>query len=600
MATAARRFAVCCLALLAAALAGLLPVAAGADDTNWSITSFASDITVQKDGSIDVQETIKVDFATPKHGIFRDIPYLFDYDAKRNRVNEIDVVGVGNGRGGSWPYTVSDVNGYRELKIGDPNQTVTGSQAYLIHYRVRGALNAFADHDELNWNVNGSQWPVPAASVSAAVHLPAGSFQKATCFQGPTGSTQPCAFARSQDQVTYQATRALQPGEQLTVTAAFAKGAVAVPAPILQDRPRDFFGYWEVNPATVTVTLLLLLAGLGLVGYNWLVNGRDQRALDIHYADSGARPLPLFGSHTIVAEFDPPGGLRPAEMGTLLDERADTKDVTATIVDLAARGFLRIDPLVASPGGTPHDWRLTWTGPAEWRAGLKPYEAQLLTSLFEGRTSVEVSDLKGTFAGHLQEVESMLYQDANSASWFVADPRYVRLLWAGVGVVIVVAGVVLVFGLGQAFGWALPGLAVIVVGVVQFATGFGMPRRTPAGSDLLQHVLGFRLYMRTAETYRQQFAEKENLFTSLLPYAVVFGCVDRWARAFEGMATQPGQTGWYGPGGWQALALSQSLSDFNTHLGQTLAAPAPSAGGSGFGGGGFSGGGFGGGGGGSW
>ena len=596
-----KRLAFAWLALLAGAALAVLPIAAQAEDTSWSISSFAADIRVQADGSLDVQESIAAAFQTPKHGILRDIPYLFDHDAGHYRVNVVDVLGVGNGRGGSWPYSVSDVNGYREIRIGDPNRTVTGSQDYLIHYRVRGALNAFSDHDELYWNVNGSQWPVASAAVAATVHLPPGSFKDATCYQGPTGATQPCAFSRGQDQVTYDATRALQPGEQLTVVAAFARGAVQVPAPILQAKPRGFLDFWELTPATVAVTLLLLLAGLGLVGYNWLANGRDQRALDVHYVESGARPLPLFDSPTVVAEFEPPGGLRPAEVGTLLDERADTKDVTATIVDLASRGYLRIDPLLASPGGTPHDWRLTSTAPAEWRTGLKPYEAELFQSLFDGQASVELSDLKGTFAGHLHQVERLLYQDAGSAAWFVRDPRWVRLQWIAVGAGAALVGAALAFGLGFAFGWGLPGLAVLVAGVAQVGAAFGMPRRTPAGSDLLQHVLGFRLYMRTAETYRQQFAEKENLFTSLLPYAVVFGCVERWAKAFEGLGTAPAQTGWYGPGGWQALALSRSLSQFNDSLGQTLAAPAPTAGGSGSGfSGGFSGGGFGGGGGGSW
>ena len=118
---------------------------------------------------------------------------------------------------------------------------------------------------------------------------------------------------------------------------------------------------------------------------------------------------------------------------------------------------------------------------------------------------------------------------------------------------------------------------------------------------MVRRVLGFRRYIETAEVTEAKFDEQVKLFTRYLPYAIVFGCVERWAKAFEGLGTQPGQTGWYGPGGWQALALSQSLSDFNSHLGQTLAAPPPSSGGGGSGfSGGFAGGGGGGGGGGSW
>jgi hypothetical protein len=589
------------LTLLLALAAALLPLRAGADDTGWNITSFHSDIQVLADSSLDIRETIKVDFGgLDKHGIFRDIPFRYDYDSKHDRVYRIDVVSVDDGAGHPWSYTTSDQGVYREIKIGDPNRLVNGRQTYAIHYRVEGALNGFSDHDELYWNVNGSQWPVPTLATSATVQPPAGSLQQATCFEGLTQSTDLCRQSGGQDAVTFEATRPLQPGEQLTLVTALAKGAVSNPVPMLAAKPRSFLDYFEVTAVTVVVSLLLLLAGLVLVGLNWLRNGRDQVALDVHYIESSAAPRPLLNGPPVIAEFEPPGGLAPAEIGTLLDERADTKDVTATIVDLAGRGFLRIDPLPEKllQG---KDWQLTSTAGPERISQLKWYESSLFTRLFADGETVKLSDLRGHFADDLHEVEGLLYQDAAKGGWFVKDPRTTKLTWIAAGAGIVLVGAALSFVLGQLFGWGIPGLAVALVGLAQAAGAGYMPRRTPVGSQLLQHALGFRLYMRTAETYRQRFAEKENLFTAFLPYAIVFGCVERWAKAFEGLGTQPGQTGWYGPGGWQALALSQSLSDFNSHLGQTLATPPPSSGGGGSGfSGGFAGGGGGGGGGGSW
>src|ERR1700730_12711251 len=126
-------------------------------------------------------------------------------------------------------------------------------------------------------------------------------------------------------------------------------------------------------------------------------------------------------------------------------------------------------------------------------------------------------------------------------------------------------------------------------------------QRTAAGRDLLQHTLGFRLFMTTAEKYRQQFAAKAQIFTQLLPYAIVFGCVSLWAKAFDGIDTS-GSNSWYvGSGPFQAALLSSSLESMNSSISSAITYTPPSSGSSsGFGGGGSSGGGGGGGGGGSW
>ena len=110
---------------------------------------------------------------------------------------------------------------------------------------------------------------------------------------------------------------------------------------------------------------------------------------------------------------------------------------------------------------------------------------------------------------------------------------------------------------------------------------------------------GFRQYMVVAEKDRQQFAEKEHLFTDYLPYAIVFRCVDQWAKAFEGLDLKQVTSSWYaGSSSFNALYLSQSLSSFSEQVSTAIASTPGGSGSSGFGGG--AGGGGGGGGGGSW
>jgi uncharacterized membrane protein len=128
-----------------------------------------------------------------------------------------------------------------------------------------------------------------------------------------------------------------------------------------------------------------------------------------------------------------------------------------------------------------------------------------------------------------------------------------------------------------------------------------MPQRSAAGRDLMQHTLGFRLYMTTAEKYRQQFAAKAEIFTQLLPYAIVFGCVSLWAKAFDGIDTSASNSWYVGGQPFQAALLGSSLQSMNASVSSAISYTPPTSGSSsGFGGGGSSGGGGGGGGGGSW
>jgi len=169
-----------------------MAVPARAADTGWTIDQFRADIAIRPDGSLAILESIDVDFdGLQKHGIFRDIPTRYQYDDTHDRLYRLAVQSVTDASGHAVTYqvTAGDVT---EIKVGDPGRTVSGKQSYRIRYTVAGALNSFADHDELYWNVNGDRWGVPTKLAIASVTAPAGAIQRVTCFQGPTGSTESC------------------------------------------------------------------------------------------------------------------------------------------------------------------------------------------------------------------------------------------------------------------------------------------------------------------------------------------------------------------------------------------------------------------------
>jgi hypothetical protein len=593
-----------------ASLAGLVllllafPGVARADDGE-RISSYRVALEIRPDGRLDVRETIAYDFAgaADRHGILREIPVRFRYDDTRDRVYPLSGVSV-RLDGEPVPFEASDAGGYRVLKIGDPDVTVSGRHTYTIAYTARGALNSFDDHVELYWNAVGTEWTVPIDRAEATVRAPA-ALGRVACYAGESESRLPCARSTASGDRAEFAQAHLAAGEGLTTVAELPPGSVSDAAPVLEQR-RDLASGFRATPVSVggmAVAGLLGIAGAGAVLWR---RGRDRRytgqipGLAPAPGDTVAEErVPLTGAGTVAVEFTPPAGLRPGQVGTLVDERANVVDVTATIIDFAVRGHLHIAELPRTSG--PQDWELEKVAEGDFL----PYERALFRALFDGRDRVLLSDLKDTFATRLAATQDALYADVVEQGWYRRSPAATRTAGWGLGILLVLgaAGVTFLLSL---VGLGLAGLGLVAGALVFVAFAGRLPARTGAGSAMLARVRGFGEYLSVAEADRIRFEEREQVFSRYLPYAMVLGLADRWAAEFADLAVQraDGTSGlyWYtGLPGWNLGYFGQSIGSFTTTTAGTIASTPPSASGSsGFGGGGFSGGGGGGGGGGSW
>src|SRR5688572_3782006 len=389
--------------------AGSAPGTAFADE-GWDIESFDVQYDVQKDGTIEAKETIQVDFGgLQKHGIFRyfftrvpcgeELPGaqqpIHDCPSGSSREYDYSIKSVTKLDGSSWKYDVSNEAGKLTVKIGDADIFISGPQDYVIEYTVRGAMDAYDDHDELYWDASG-EWPVSMAAFTLTVTLPEGAETMAVCYEGYAGSNEQCTAAPDGRTIRYASTRELSEDEQVTIVAGWQRGIVEVGPPQLQDRPgvSDFFTFDAMEWAGLGGSAIL---GVLIVMSSWWFYGRDKAYLTIHYltSDTQEQTKPMFGGPPVVVEFLPPEDLRPAQMGVLLDERADTLDVTATIVDMAVRGYLHITELPKKGWFGGNDWKLTkMKGPD----GLSAFETKVFNGLFSLKDEVELSDLKYKFA----------------------------------------------------------------------------------------------------------------------------------------------------------------------------------------------------------
>jgi uncharacterized membrane protein len=261
-----------------------------------------------------------------------------------------------------------------------------------------------------------------------------------------------------------------------------------------------------------------------------------------------------------------------------------------------------IDEVESESRWKKNDWKLTRLRQAD--AKLKDYERELLDGLFQDGDEVQLSDLQYEFSKRMSAVQKALIDDAMAQSWFTKRPDGVALGVGCLGFVTLLVGVMVTVGLAVFTRAALVGIPMIVLGLVMMFSARFAPARTAKGSAVLRRVDGFRRFIDESEKERARFAERKNLFSEYLPYAIVFGATEKWARAFEGLAGEPPDTTyWYrSTTPFQYMVFSDAVQGFTISTSGTLTSTPPStSGSSGFsGGGGSSGGGGGGGGGGSW
>lgn len=578
------------VALMSLAFAAVLvsPSLVSADVNDFTVTSFKADETLTRNdrqGMLHVVERINVNFQDYNHGILRAIPKSYKHHSLQLKVN-----GVSSESGAPAEYSTYNSNGNTVLKIGDPDRTVTGQQEYTLDYTLRNVVTFYKDHDELYWDVNGDQWQQPFEQVSVQLHLPSGvrQHQAPLCYAGSFGSSgQACTVNVHDNLIQAETAQPLSANQTLTYVAVFDKGYF---------QPSKWYETSGEFMAMILKVALLPVLVFVFCLIRWLRSGRDKG-----------------GRQVIVPQYEAPDGLKPIEVGGLLDFKADNRDVTATIVDLAVRKYIRIieqkEKKKLHKDALTYQLELLKVDFAE----LESFEARLLRNIFTQQSPGEIITLN--------KAKSSLYDTAKVIKSEVAkrltDNGYFRQDPTKAGTVYYVAAGFLFFVVwiaGAVVGFEVI-IGVVLSVIILLVFGFLMPARTVKGVETLERVKGLKMYLEIAEKDRIQKLQSPDapyaaaagepvktveLFEKLLPYAMVLGVEKQWAGQFESLYNTPPD--WYS-GNWttfNAVYLASSLNEgIGAAVNMSFASPSSSSG-SGFGGGGFSGGGGGGGGGGGW
>ncbi|MGQ0837671.1 DUF2207 family protein [Actinokineospora sp.] len=435
-------------------------------------------------------------------------------------------------RVGDRVFTVRDAtvegNGTAEVS-GDTFTIRLGEGATTVKYTVDGAIADFGDHLQFRWQV-ASGWDTKLVFLRASLLTPKQG-RDFVCLAGPAGTERRCQSALTDSGGVLRVIQSdLDSGARVDLAADLPPGTVPVNARF--ERSAGVAGPFALTPLSGAGLGLLTLLLLGGFAALWLARGRDTKAL---VTEVGPVDV-LVGDGDRVA-FASPDGVLPGQAGTVVDERVDARDLSATVVDLAVRNYLWIAEV------TGDDWQLVRRNPAD--DALTAYERAVYRALLpEGAESVTVSTLRAT-PPDVSAVRAAVYTDAVAHGWLARGPG--RLVVVGVVLAVLGAGVTAALALTAAH--ALLGVALVIGGIALALGARLLPARTRRGSVLVQQVRGVLGYLRGARPDAVPAADRELVFSRSLPYAVALGETEQWLARYAGLdAAADGTPGlyWYG------------------------------------------------------
>ena len=491
------------------------------------------DIDVQENSDMLVDETQQIVFTS---GTFR-----FGYRAiPLDRVGEITDVQVSEiidgverpytpGSTGEYGFTTSVSDGELQITWYFP-PTGNSTHAYIIRYRVVGGLRFYEGGDQVWWKAIAPDHNFPIRSSRVTITLPEtiAQDQLIVASYGAEATT----YYGDQGQVVFEA-------QDIPVDQEF-EVRVEFPAGVVQGSPsawqESFDRQQTLGPVLSVIFgalgLMLLFGGPLAVYLLWYTRGRD-------------RPVGM------VAEYitDPPSDLPAGVVGTLVDEKADVKDIIASIVDLARQGALRMEEEKKEGFlgiGSGSDYIFHLEDPSK---ATRSYEQTLIEEIFGKRETRRLSDLRQKFYTAIPDLRKQLYQEVVTEGFFPNNPESTRRVWSGLGCAgLVVAGVIaffLVAVLGEISLWvACPGAALAAAMVGLMIVGRHMPRKTPDGAEEAAKWLAFKRYLQSIEKHGDLEAVKDK-FEEFLPYAVAFGLERRLINQFA--AVDAPAPSWWGP-----------------------------------------------------
>ena len=295
-------------------------------------------------------------------------------------------------------------------------------------------------------------------------------------------------------------------GDTLVTGVRFEHGLLALSAPGWQGAEQRVD---VLNLIFIVLALLILVGGPLLVLVLWQARGRD----------------PEVG---LVADYlsEPPSDLRPGIAGALVDEKADMRDVVATVIDLARRGYI----VIREESGDH-----IFTRTEKPLDGIRPYEKKIVDKFFGKNTERKLADLRYKFSSALPTINKAMYDELVHEKLVPVSPDKVRTNYGCWTFIAATIGFFMFFipaSLTGADTAVCLGLAFIPATIALAFAGRHMPVKTEKGALEAAKWDAFKSYLKDIERYTD-LNEATDVFEQYLPYAIAFGLQNSWINKFS-------------------------------------------------------------------
>lgn len=476
------------------------------------LSSFDTILGVQRDGSVVVVEKFAPTVPLARIPWSTSTEYPGTWTIHQPRVVNVLQVTSTDGR----PLKYSIKRGFTRLHV---DIETGGVREIRIVYAVRNEVRFHSDHDRLLWNA-GEGWRGETAKASLFVQVPpeTQSQFRAQSFLSEHGLLPVMPTEVGPDRIWFESPRSVAANDQMLADIVFPKGALAKPA-----AGKRLFWFLRAN-LIVFLPLATLLAMLIL------------RSL---------KRLPAPETMTIVPRYEPPEGMTPAEVGVLLDDELDPRDVSATLIDLAVRKYIRLERCKPDEGVEfdGKDFAIRLLRPKEDWHKLALHERTLLFHTFYGGEWTKLSSLRLRFYPVVPLIGRDVLQLLRRKGMYRSEPDHAQSVRVTMlALFLAAAFLIQLAGLYSfASSWLLSALAIGISTGIVYYFGRAITSKTIRGLKTYQKVLGFQEFLDTVEGDRLERMPSE-MFEKWIPYAMALGVERHWAGNFQGVSI--GQPEW--------------------------------------------------------
>ena len=545
---------------------------------DYYISAYDIQIDVTEDNVLNVTEHITSYFNIYSHGIFRYIPvsnYVEredgSYGIVRAKIKKVRV---------SDPFDSYTEDGNYVLQIGNADVEIIGAKDYTISYSYVMGRDIGDGFDELYYNLIGTGWETNIENVTFTINMPKEFDESKLGFSagyyGTSGVTD-IEYSVNGNQISGRLTEALAPRQAFTVRL---------------ELPEDYFYFnYAVFYAQLALIILIPAGGLIAVIVIWKKYGKDKKVIKI-------------------VEFYPPEGMSSLEVAYWYKGAAIETDVIPLMIELANEGYINIRQIEKKKLFGKPDFMIERIRDYDGSDECKRIFFHGLFRYGNAKYTMK-KDLEEKFYTYVNRILAIVNTDENRKKVYSAKSLAMRVLGWFLSILSGAASVFITTLIIDGYEKYFAAIIGVVIALCAFGFSFFIRKRTDRGHEILQKIVGFRMFLEEAEKERLETLVDENpsYYYDILPYAYVLGVSDAWTKNFEGIVMQPPT--WYA--GTTTFDRMVFWHFMNTTMRSATAAMISSpqassggysgggiSGGGGFSGGGFSGGGSGGGGGGRW